>query len=1226
MVTPTAPKFIHYFPPDVLTTKPPLANRPKDTEPKWPPVKATQWQDNLFSPMVPDPHQSTNLFPQLINFDQDEVAEMETSGELNSQIAERFSIRETCQVDGPPLVPIPNTLSSGAKYNPQIGQYFQTANHPVAGGEWLSKSEFPTSAEILKIPDGVPQSNKILGSYESTEKYLKTQYELSREDAVRPLREAVGKVRKNPHLQEDEYGGGVGIYENVHFTAVTCSPRGLALRIAFSLSRVGKRIRWEQSKRLITGSLVALTPFEDMFKSKCIIATVAARPIVTLEQNPPEISLFFARPEEIEHDTAQAYVMVEERTSFYEASRYTMLALQKLMREPFPLVEHLVGVKHEVEPPLYVKNKPHTDLSSIVALEEAESFENVNILEEWPETTTTGLDTSQSFALKRILTKQLAIIHGPPGTGKTHVSVVALKALLNNMTPEDPPIIAISQTNHAIDQLLRHVVQFESKVVRLGGRSKDQDVIKKRTLYEVRKSTTKPKPSRSLRASNQALAECTASLQMLLAPLEANMGPLDHKLLAKLDLLSRAQVESLENGCELIFNGRNCTPMEMWMGKSLVPVQRNIQPDHSEVEYEEADLEFEQLKELEAEAFADDDDIETLKGPVILLGDNYTGMPLPGITDEEIRQALNEQDLWKIHQKMRGPIYSYLQRHMKDCILTAFRNEAKRYEKFALQRRIGMWQQDSLLLANQKLVGMTTTGMSKYRALVASLNPKVVLVEEAAETLEAPLTAACLPSLEHLILVGDHKQLRPHCQVKEHEGDPYNLDLSLFERMVNNGVEFDSLRRQRRMIPEIRYILKPIYGDLISDHPTVKDPKNRPPVEGMGGCNTFFFSHEWPESQDRQMSFFNQNEAEMIVGFFDYLVCNGVKAENITVLTFYNGQRKHILRRLRDHPNLKGTGFFKVVTVDSYQGEENDIILLSLVRSNSTNKIGFLNVSNRICVSLSRAKRGFYAFGNGELLCGENMTWAGVVEKMYGKKGDKPKTGPAKRVGFNLPLQCKKHGRKTFVQEPTDWTLVNGGCELPCRCQLPCGHTCMLKCHPFDRALINCTQKCLKNIESCGHPCSTICCDPCRCTICDRRNVEGRALLKQVPKNQMPFPRQTMSAGSARSDVTDWANFANGGVRADDAAKRDLTRKILDQVIQSRLDDQANERLFENSTKVTSASLTPPTRVSQVQSNSNLLVDLSDNPSPPRMRWQQKFVMQEPRSTSKAYDDLSVLD
>lgn len=50
-------------------------------------------------------------------------------------------------------------------------------------------------------------------------------------------------------------------------------------------------------------------------------------------------------------------------------------------------------------------------------------------------------------------------------------------------------------------------------------------------------------------------------------------------------------------------------------------------------------------------------------------------------------------------------------------------------------------------------------------------------------------------------------------------------------------------------------------------------------------------------------------------------------------------------------------------------GEENDIILISLVRSNKEGKLGFIEIGNRICVTLSRAKHGMYVFGNFDMIC-----------------------------------------------------------------------------------------------------------------------------------------------------------------------------------------------------------------------------------------------------------------
>lgn len=78
---------------------------------------------------------------------------------------------------------------------------------------------------------------------------------------------------------------------------------------------------------------MVLTPASDMFKTTAIVATVAARPLSALQQNPPEIDLFIARPSELELDPAQEFVMVEDRNGLYEANRHTLSALQKLMRE-----------------------------------------------------------------------------------------------------------------------------------------------------------------------------------------------------------------------------------------------------------------------------------------------------------------------------------------------------------------------------------------------------------------------------------------------------------------------------------------------------------------------------------------------------------------------------------------------------------------------------------------------------------------------------------------------------------------------------------------------------------------------------------------------------------------------------------------------------------------------------------------------------------------------------
>lgn len=82
---------------------------------------------------------------------------------------------------------------------------------------------------------------------------------------------------------------------------------------------------------------------------------------------------------------------------------------------------------------------------------------------------------------------------------------------------------------------------------------------------------------------------------------------------------------------------------------------------------------------------------------------------------------------------------------------------------------------------------MTTTGGAKYKSMLQRVETKVMIVEEAAEILESHLTTGLSPSTQHLILIGDHKQLRPG--INSFETKKLNLDLSMFERLINNGFE-----------------------------------------------------------------------------------------------------------------------------------------------------------------------------------------------------------------------------------------------------------------------------------------------------------------------------------------------------------------------------------------------------------------------------------------------------
>ena len=793
--------------------------------------------------------------------------------------------------------------------------------------------------------------------------------------------------------------------------------------------------------------------------------------------------------------------------------------------EPFPLSEHLVGVESTVQAPAYVKAKPIMNLTGVFHDNKNETYDNVDTLEGWPQQPQSDLDKSQTAALHRILTKQLSIVQGPPGTGKTFVSVQAIRVMIANMKPGDPPIVVTCQTNHALDQLLRHIAKFEEEFVRLGGRSKDKDVIKKRTLFEVRSLESSNPPAGGLgRGPKVKMSQLEKDIELILEPLQESVkGLIDHGVLEKMGLLSSKQVESLVAGASqwtqaTLSNPNDAarSPLTVWLGRSLEAVPRPGESQDFGFAPEEADLEYEQLQEIEAENFAkEDEEFDELYGNSYAIADHFTGRKIATLTEERLKTILKEKDMWKIPENQRGAVYRHLQHAAKVCIRDSLREKAVVYDKQAMLRRIALWEKDEIILRKQKVIGMTTTGFSKYRGLISALQPRVVLIEEAGETREAPVAVTCVSSLQQLVLVGDHQQLRPHCNMSAHENKPYFLNISLFERMVKNSVEYNMLVKQRRMIPEIRRLLHPIYRGAIEDHASVLLPTNRPDVPGMGGVNSFFFSHAWQEQRDDQMSCINRDEAAMIVGFVEHLIYNGMETDDITILTFYNGQRKCILSALRNSVILDKRRF-NVVTVDSYQGEENKVVILSLVRSNDNRSIGFLGVENRVCVALSRAQCGFYLFGNGELLWDSgSKLWCKVLSIIAGKKNksELPHVLP-QRLSDRLPVRCENHGNLTEITTAEDWQDISGGCTTPCDGSLSCGHQCPLTCHPFEHDTVCCHHQCESLLE-CGHTCNAMCGEPCSCKACAK-------VKRHRTKNSEHEISSQASSGSSKS----WQSYS----------------------------------------------------------------------------------------------------
>ena len=432
---------------------------------------------------------------------------------------------------------------------------------------------------------------------------------------------------------------------------------------------------------------------------------------------------------------------------------------------------------------------------------------------------------------------------------------------------------------------------------------------------------------------------------------------------------------------------------------------------------------------------------------------------------EDVR-VLNEGDKWRLYHYW---VNRHLQQKKRELI-----GEAQRYNYTCDYYNEQQRELNNCAIKGADVIGMTTTGAAKHHYILKNIHPKIVIVEEAAEVFESHIVTSLSPSVQQLILIGDHKQLKPkpNCY---HLEKTYGLAVSLFERLAENGIPFTTLAVQHRMRPEIAELLLQanIYSHL-ENHDSVKDYKH---VFGIGK-DLFFINHNAPEKSnpDGDMrSHVNYYEADYLVALCRYLLKQGYSPAQITILTMYRGQLLELKRRMW-RADFEGV---RVAAVDDFQGEENEIILLSLVRSNSDGDIGFLKIENRICVSLSRAKVGLYIIGNSLMLRNKDQTvWPLILAHME-QKGC---------VGRALPLYCQLHpDQKVAAITAEDFAKCpEGGCQKQCNTRLQCGHTCTRLCHPYDREhkLYKCYKQCTK-ILSCGHKCKSRCfqcidkCQPC---------------------------------------------------------------------------------------------------------------------------------------------------
>lgn len=971
---------------------------------------------------------------------------------------------------------------------------------PKEDSDWQSFPELPTPKEILqeqKKAEGLPH-NPVNRKWASKEDYLAAQYKILRREGIEGLRYSVraymGACEKGEEMMDDEH---TAVYVGVHVRSYLMSRLGAIARIQFSTARSPLQIKWLQSKRLTPGTTVALTTKADNFKTICKIATIAQRPYKDgLDQNPPVVDLMWADPKDAVFDPSIELVMIESRDGYFESTRHTLVGLQHAAQGTSPIDKYLTGEHNKDQAPDFFQKGPFMNLSSLVHIipqDNDQTYRDIagplkdhNILKDGLPNLDgiTTLDQSQLTALHRILSTELAIVQGPPGTGKTFTSVEALKVMVaTRRRYGGPPIIVAAQTNHALDQLLTHCLNSGARICRVGART-ESELIRDHTVYEIRQREGSGGGGRQKSLYNSRIAIEKKIRDLVHSVFGDRL--LDRAALLEAGIITQKQFDSLQDDTmQTSPRIEDLGPFGLWLDDCLIPAKivEDKYPTQQEVDDAADKLLADWELDGDVENIAEDEeDAIRIEGALIPLSHVWTGKE-PDLRRWErrcMRELAEFDDMFEIDPALRGGVYQLLLAKLVQAVTPKFAALLIEYRNICNAIKANRWYRDAQMLEKTDIdiVGCTTTGLTKYRGLVAALRPMSLLIEEAAETREANITAAIYSTLQQLILVGDHQQLAPRCEIRWLGEEPYNLNVSMFQRMVNLEMPFVMLSQQRRMKPEIRRILSPFYPDLV-DHPDVLVESKRPDVLGMGKRNCWYFHHTWPENTNSEMSKFNESEADMIVKFFAYLVANGTDPSAITILTFYKGQRKLLLNRLKKEGSMRlPGGSFKVHTVDSYQGEENDIVILSLVRSplSGPSVVGFLADQRRAVVAISRARRGFYVFGNINNLLNDSqeclLIWGHIWNAFVAQ-------GRVRRA-LGLPLICRKHGNEIWIKEVEDWGDNAGGCHQQCGEIRPCGHACTLKCHITDHERLPCSVPCRNTLE-CGHGCERFCSKVCHC-------------------------------------------------------------------------------------------------------------------------------------------------
>ncbi|KAG9254027.1 P-loop containing nucleoside triphosphate hydrolase protein [Emericellopsis atlantica] len=919
--------------------------------------------------------------------------------------------------------------------------------------------------------------------------HLDNQFRLLREDMLAELRQDLQSVKKpngNPRrslVLGDlvAHGMHVGDTGAARFRFQKCS---LAVKCFKGLEFLNKKSK-EERKKFLNEEHAVLK--DQSFGALCHNGEILAfafisRNVDMLAQSPPVVLLRFTDSQALK----SALISLQPGLGLSSNIKFMLVDTPVFAYEPvldrlqqiseMPLREHLFD-----DPECVSHVAPASDSLEFRIAQMREMTESIadDQVASWPRKNaadTIKVDQAQLNSILNGLSQAVALIQGPPGTGKSFIGA-EIARLLHDLSKQR--ILVLSYTNHALNQYTEDLLDAgipPQHVVRLGSRGKCTD----RTLPLLLSNMgTGTKLNQSSWANvNSLKSEAGDFAEDIEEAFQRYMG-----ISCGWFELS-GYLEFAEEDSE--FYDALRTPMRPGEWKKVGKKGKQIGPDY---------LYNRWISGQDAGIFKD----AVQSWPHI--------WDLPKTTRREHRDRWVRAMLTEVVEGLA-------------CLVNMFDSKVAKIETYFREG-------DVRTVQDKRVMALTTTAAAKHSNLVQSFKPDIIIAEEAGEILESHILTAMTPSVRQLILIGDHKQLRPkvnNYSLSVEGNNGYDLNRSLFERLILLGMPHTVLRKQHRMAPDLSVYARHLTYPELLDAPKTHD---REPPRGL--CNrVIFVSHDEPESAEERVSDrtdagskgskSNAFEAEMVMRCCKYMGQQGYSSSQIVILTPYLGQLRalmDVLRKNKHDPQMSELDRFELLragllthaevkadkqpirisTIDNYQGEESDIVIASLTRSNSRGDIGFMSAPERLNVLITRARHGMIIFGNMGTFKASKRGKA-VWEPFF----DMLKTRGCLYDG--LPVQCDRHpDRKALVQSAADFTTMcpNGGCTEVCDSLLSCQvHKCKSRCHRVsNHAEVQCNKLVRKTCAR-GHETRT----PCRrqrdgCSKCAEEDAETERQIQR---------------------------------------------------------------------------------------------------------------------------------